>query len=323
MVGIRRNVGWAVLALVAIAAGAFAYYIWTPLPSLPKLSAAATQRSIALGGHVRSFIEYAPANLRSGAPLVIVLHGAGMNGALMRRASGYEFDRLADTRGLVVLYPDAFERNWNDCRRTMKSDARRAHIDDVVFVRAMIAQEKSQRGIDPAKVYVVGFSNGGRMALYLAVLPQTPVAGVAVFASSLPTASDSTCPQTTATPPVMIVDGTADPIHPFGGGEVNIFGIQRRGMVLGAIATAQALAERNGLSKEPTTTVTLPHRNSGDPTSVKQLTWLRGGKPYVVLDEVIGGGHVLPEPAFRYPRLFGATTGDLDGPAAAIAFFQR
>jgi polyhydroxybutyrate depolymerase len=321
--GSLRVLGAFVLLAVVVLAAVFAYYIWTPLPSPPTLSGVAKQNSLLLDGHTRSFIEYAPTKLPANASLVIVLHGASMDGALMRRMTGYEFDRLADTRGFVVLYPDAFRGNWNDCRVTMQNAARREHIDDVGFVRALIAREKSQRGVDPKKVYVAGFSNGGHMALNLAVLPQSPVAGIAVFASSLSTPRDSTCPPNSPTPPVMIVDGTADPIHPFGGGEVNIFGLQRRGVVLGAEASARALVARNGLAASSAMTMTLPHRDVRDPTSVKQISWSRNGQPYIVLYEVIGGGHVVPQRIVRFPRLFGTTTHDLDGPAAAIEFFFR
>jgi polyhydroxybutyrate depolymerase len=40
-----------------------------------------------------------------------------------------------------------------------------------------------------------------------------------------------------------------------------------------------------------------------------------------VLYTVHGGGHVVPQPAFRYPRMLGRTTGDLDAPSSALQFF--
>jgi polyhydroxybutyrate depolymerase len=33
------------------------------------------------------------------------------------------------------------------------------------------------------------------------------------------------------------------------------------------------------------------------------------------------GGHVVPQPRFRYPRMLGRTTSDLDAPAEAVRFF--
>ena len=121
-------------------------------------------------------------------------------------------------------------------------------------------------------------------------------------------------------PPVMIVDGTEDPVSPFGGGVVDPFGLQKSGDVMSVVASAEVLAKRDGVQSAETTT-DLPHRNADDPTHVREMSWARDGKRYVVLYEVIGGGHVVPQPEYRYPRLFGRTSKDIDGPAMAVAFF--
>lgn len=44
--------------------------------------------------------------------------------------------------------------------------------------------------------------------------------------------------------------------------------------------------------------------------------------PLVALYTVQGGGHVVPQPRFRFGRLFGRTTRDLDMPVAALEFFR-
>ena len=65
----------------------------------------------------------------------------------------------------------------------------------------------------------------------------------------------------------------------------------------------------------------LPHQRADDPTSVDCRTWQPGPTPLVALYTVQGGGHVVPQPRFRFGRLLGRTTGDLDMPMAALAFF--
>jgi len=65
----------------------------------------------------------------------------------------------------------------------------------------------------------------------------------------------------------------------------------------------------------------LPHINANDPTSVDKVDWSAAGVPYVDLYTVHGGGHVVPQPAFRFPRLLGRTGSDLDAPEAALQFF--
>lgn len=311
-----------VAGLLAVVAAAYAYLLYSPWPERPALSAHADPIAIRVGQNPRTYVEYVPAKLPAGAPLVIVLHGAKMTGAMMRRWTGYEFDSLADKHGFAVFYPDGFEHNWNDCRKAGNFSARTEHIDDLAFMHALIASAKQKFGIDPAKVYIAGYSNGGHMAMALAAQSPSPVAGIAIFAAALPTADNSNCPQQTVTPPVMIVDGTADPVSPYNGGEVNLFGFSSRGNVMSARASAEEFAKRNGISAPPVED-TLAHINPEDPTSVQRLTWSRAGKPYIVLYTVNGGGHTVPQSAFTFPRLLGPTTGDLDGPARTVEFFLQ
>ena len=222
-----------------------AYFLFSPLPPLPKLTGQGKSVTIRVGERERSVLEYVPAKLPSGSPLVIVLHGSFMTGGLMRRMTGFEFDALADKNHFAVFYPDAYKMNWNDCRIAGRFAAKLVNIDDLGFMRALIAEAKAKDGIDPEKVFVVGFSNGGHMAMTLATQSPSPVAGIAIFGSSLSTADNSRCPQDTPTPPVMIVDGTDDPLSPFNGGEVTVFGLEKKGSVISAAATAEEFARRN------------------------------------------------------------------------------
>jgi polyhydroxybutyrate depolymerase len=318
---ILKIVASIVAGVLAIGALAYAYLIYAPDPVPPHLTGQARTATVEVGARERSYVEYVPARLPAGAPLVIVLHGTTMDGAMMRKWTGYEFDSLSDAHGYAVFYPDGFERNWNACLKAGHVAAATEHIDDVGFVRALIGQAVSQLKIEPTKVYVVGYSNGGQLAMAMGSLSPSPVAGMATFGTDLPTPDNSTCSQVSRTPPIMITDGTADPISPYKGGEITLFGFQHKGTVISAPATAEAFARRNGIFAPPTEE-TLPHRERKDPTSVHRLTWWKQGEPYVVLNSIEGGGHTVPQPAFRYPRLLRRTTADLDGPAQAIAFFH-
>jgi hypothetical protein len=122
--------------------------------------------------------------------------------------------------------------------------------------------------------------------------------------------------------PVLIMNGTSDPIVPFGGGRSTTSGATVRSTQ----ATAEYFVKLNGQTSPPKTT-RLPHRDPSDPTSVDRTIWNDAGKPEVVLVTVNGGGHTMPIAKFSTVSIMGLqlglATGDLDGPAEIWDFFAR
>jgi polyhydroxybutyrate depolymerase len=110
-----KILGFAVAALIVVALGFYFIEVYAPSPDNPTLSATIQQDSIPIGSMTREFLEYVPHDISPHAPLVIVLHGSLMDAKLMREWTGYEFDQLADQYGFVVVYPDGYKHNWNDC----------------------------------------------------------------------------------------------------------------------------------------------------------------------------------------------------------------
>jgi poly(3-hydroxybutyrate) depolymerase len=49
--------------------------------------------------------------------------------------------------------------------------------------------------------------------------------------------------------------------------------------------------------------------------------WARDGSQVVVFYKINGGGHVVPQPVYRWPRFLGRTTEDLNAPVAIWEFF--
>jgi polyhydroxybutyrate depolymerase len=321
MHGFMKGAAGVLGSLLILGTAGYGYFWHAPAPDVPALSSVAERSTIRVGGRVRSYLAYVPANLPPGSPLLIVLHGSTMDGATMRRWTGYEFDRLADRDGFAVLYPDGYEKNWNDRRRDATYPARLENVDDIGFIRLLSERVVSEKGVDPRNVFAFGYSSGGQMAHRLAIETPDMVAAVATVGANLPAPENNLCASDGRTARVMQVSGTDDPIVPFHGGEVSLFGLASRGMALSSMATGAELARRNGITAGPDV-ARLPSQNPDDATSVERLVWSQGDEPAVTLYMVHGGGHVVPQPAFRFPRLLGRTSGNLNPPAEAVTFFR-
>lgn len=302
-----------VLVLVSAVAGGGAYWrLWhTSAAPMPALTGQLDALTVKVGDRHRSYLTYVPANLPKSAPLMIVLHGTGQDGAKIREWSAYEIDALADRDQFAVAYPNAVKGEWNDCRKTGSSEAKVEEVDDVAFIDAVIAR------FTPSKVGLFGYSNGGQMALKLAFFEPEKFAAITAAGTNLPMADDFNCPISKPTPPVMLISGTLDPVVLYDGGEAKLLGLLKTGVVRSAADTAKSLAEQNGLTEAPAET-NFAHRDGRDETSATHRTWLRDGKPYITLVTVLNGGHTIPQPVFEFPRLLGKTSRDLDAPAEAV-----
>ena len=220
----------------------------------------------------------------------------------------------------MVVYPDGYKHNWNDCHSKATFPAHTENIDDMGFVKGLIAREVAQRQIDEKHVYVLGYSNGGEMALRLALQTPEQVAGIAIAGASLPVPEDSSCPEQGSVP-LLVVDGEKDPFNPIDGGRVTLFGFGYRGRALSAFDTAQTFAKRLGVTSAPQE-IHLDPQKSGDPTSADGFLWPSAPSPVVALYKIEGGGHVVPQPVFRYPRILGHTTTAVDMPKLMIEMFH-
>lgn len=101
--GFLRFFLWSLIVIVALGGALFGYFVYSPAPEVPRLSGTLTQGTIEVGGRTRTYLSYVPLGLTKGAPLVVVMHGSGQNGAQMRKWTGYGFERLADERGFTAF----------------------------------------------------------------------------------------------------------------------------------------------------------------------------------------------------------------------------
>jgi polyhydroxybutyrate depolymerase len=318
--GARRIVPAALGVLAVVATIAYVRLgRFVPLDAA-SLTGAATRGVLRVGELDRTYVDYAPAALPPHPALVVALHGAGETGELFREHTAHFFDRLADAHGFVVAYPDAYERRWNDCRRNISFPAHDLRIDDVGFFRTLVAEFETKLGVDPARVFVLGHSSGGQMALRIAVEAGDVVGGAAAISASLPVDDNNACAAPSRPVAVLVIDGTADPLNPYAGGKKSVYGFGNLGVARSAFDTVRYFVALDGL---PATPATERVPGGTELLWVERSTWAQRGAPEVVLDTVHGGGHTIPQPHLRYPAILGPTDTAFDGPEEIWRFFQR
>ena len=125
-------IGALLIAAMMVCAASY-YYDYSPPQHIPQLPGAATRAAIRLGDLDRTYLAHVPAQLPRTA--LLVLHGSFMNGEMMQKGTGYEFDVGRSSRVCCDL---SGRSNWDDCRRTAGYPAKRLNIDDMSFLRAII-----------------------------------------------------------------------------------------------------------------------------------------------------------------------------------------
>ena len=187
--------------------------------------AAAAGERLRVGDRERS---YALTQQLAPRALVIVLHGGGGSAAQVRASFG--MDEVARRENLSIAYPDGIRRHWNDGRGDFSVHGGETPPDDVAFLSELARRLARDSGNTP--VFVAGVSNGGMMAYRLACDTDNLFAGFAAVIANLSAALAKTCAPKTPRP-MLIMNGTTDPLTPYHGGSIVFFG-QNRGDVISA-----------------------------------------------------------------------------------------
>ncbi|MYM92181.1 prolyl oligopeptidase family serine peptidase, partial [Rugamonas sp. FT82W] len=142
----------------------------------------------------RSYLLATPDQPLAGArPLLILLHGRGGSAAQVlgrgRLPSPLSlWLEIADRERWIVVAPNGVngsdgKSGWNDCRADAPGNPR---VDDIGFIKAIIDAAVARGEADPARIYVMGMSNGGIMALRAASELGERLAAVAAVSAGAP-----------------------------------------------------------------------------------------------------------------------------------------
>ncbi len=147
------------------------------------------ERFLEHGGLKRRYVVYIPDTLENAndlRPALLNFHGGGGHAEQHMKTSG--MNRVADKYGFLVVYPDGTSAGgpfltWNAGRCC--GYAARRNVDDVGFVRKLVAELGRDFRADPKRIYVAGHSNGGMLAYRLAAEASDLIAGAGIVSADL------------------------------------------------------------------------------------------------------------------------------------------
>ena len=273
--------------------------------------ATAQRRHLVVGGLVRSYLVQPTPAGRGAArlPVVLLLHGGTQSAADIWGETS--LPTLGAREGFLVVAPEALARHWNDQRNPT------ATVDDVRFLKSVIADVVAQDHGDPSAVFMVGSSHGGFMTMRFACDAGETLRAAASLLSTMPDALARSC-KSPRPLPWLAVNGTEDPSVPFGG---QVDGTVRRGEIQPGLRSADDTfrfwADRAGCAaptaREAITEQAADERHRWAERIVRGHCVGGQLSQQVVLH---GSGHVIPGPAVDNrlaERAVGPAAPEVDG----------
>jgi polyhydroxybutyrate depolymerase len=244
-------------------------------------------RSLKVGDIDRTYLVHVPAeyDAETPTPVVLALHGAAMNGAMMASFSG--LNQKADEAGFIVVYPSGTGYGpflaWN--AGGFKGSRVHNKADDVAYMSDLLDDLATVANVDEKRVYACGMSNGGMMCYRLAAELSDRIAAIA------PVAGTMVIKETQPNRPVPVIHfhGLKDNIVRFemANGKTPSF------MKLkGVEASIQTWVKLNECEENPTIDTL---SKDGDEMKVTRKTFANGKDgAEVVLIVIDDGGHTWP-----------------------------
>jgi polyhydroxybutyrate depolymerase len=167
----------------------------------------------------RPFTLVVPSTYQSGtpAPLLIALHGYTAEAPYAD--SYFALGKVADEKGILAVYPSGSKDSngflyWNATPACCNFDS--SAVDDEAYLLNIIDSVSKEYSVDPARIYIVGHSNGGFMAHHMACKQSDRIAAIVSLAGS--TYSNTRSCQPTSPVSVLQIHGSKDAVISYTGG---------------------------------------------------------------------------------------------------------
>jgi polyhydroxybutyrate depolymerase len=154
---------------------------------------------------------------KTAAPLVLLLHDYASSGDAAE--SYFDLTAQSDTQGFLYAHPDGTKDSkgnefWNATDACCNVDG--SKVDDSTYLSNVISDIRSQYDVDPKRVFVLGYGNGGFMAYRLACDHADQVTAVASLGGATWDVSSKCALQTAVS--VVEIHGTKDATFAYAGG---------------------------------------------------------------------------------------------------------
>jgi len=177
--------------------------------------------------------------------------------------------------------------------------------DDLGFFNQMLDRLGSKFSVDTSRIYATGLSEGGFMSLRLGCALGDRIAAIATVGAAMP--KTMICMPSRPVPMVMI-NGTSDPVVPYGGGTEHNLSLA----TLSAEDSAKAWAKIDRCAGKPDRTKLPPRAKGGMETKVDTYTSCQQNAQ-VVLYSVKGAGNTWPGgEQYEAENTIGKTSQDMN-----------
>jgi polyhydroxybutyrate depolymerase len=164
-------------------------------------------------------------------------------------------------------------------------ERRSTQADDIAFFNQLLDELGTKFSVDSSRIYAAGLSEGGFMSMRIGCALGDRIAGIATIGAAMP--KNMMCLPSRPVPIVMI-NGTSDPVVPYGGGTEHNLDLP----TISVGESAKAWAKIDHCAEKPESTK-LPKEKGGTEAKVDTFAGCQQGSA-VILYSLKGAGNTWP-----------------------------